>query len=132
MVEFNLGNLLKMPQILKIPELGLAFVTMMVLRCSNATGGDSRDDSTFVGFVVYSFFFIVLVQLIGILLGDRSPIQDAVYALTGAIFYVAAGGAFLDAANNDAGNGLGAMCIITGAVFLVDTAFALISLKKDL
>ena len=58
--------------------------------------------------------------------------QDAVYALTGAVFYVAAGGAFLDAVNNDAGNGLGAMCIITGAVFVVDTAFALISLKKDL
>ena len=58
--------------------------------------------------------------------------QDAVYALTGAVFYVAAGGAFLDATNNDAGNGLGAMCIITGAVFVVDTAFALISLKKDL
>ena len=50
---------------------------MMVLRCSNAIGGDSTDDWTFVAFVVYSFFFIVLVQLIGILLGDRSPIQVA-------------------------------------------------------
>ena len=59
------------------------------------------------------------------------PLQDAVYALTGAIFYVAAGGAFLDAPNNDAGNGVGAMCVITGAVFVVDTAFAVVSLKKE-
>ena len=54
---------------------GLAFVTMMVHRLASAIGGDSTDDWTFVAFVVYSFFFIVLVQLIGILLGDRSPIQ---------------------------------------------------------
>ena len=59
-------------------------------------------------------------------------VQDAVYALTGAIFYVAAGGAYLDAPNNNAGNGLGAMCVITGAVFVVDTAFAVVSLQKDL
>ena len=48
---------------------------MMVHRLASAIGGDSTDDWTFVAFVVYSFFFIVLVQLIGILLGDRSPIQ---------------------------------------------------------
>ena len=47
----------------------------MVHRLASAIGGDSTDDWTFVAFVVYSFFFIVLVQLIGILLGDRSPIQ---------------------------------------------------------
>ena len=52
--------------------------------------------------------------------------------MTGAIFYVAAGGAYLDAPNNNAGNGLGAMCVITGAVFVVDTAFAVVSLQKDL
>ena len=52
--------------------------------------------------------------------------------MTGAIFYIAAGGAQLDATNNDAGKGLVSMCIITGAVFIVDSAFALISLQKDL
>ena len=54
---------------------GLAFVTLMVSRLASPDGGDSTDDWNFVAFVVYSFFFIVLVQLIGILLGDRSPIQ---------------------------------------------------------
>ena len=33
------------------------------------------DDGYFVNFVVFGFFFIILVQLLGILLGDRSPIQ---------------------------------------------------------
>ena len=56
---------------------GLAFVTMMVLRCADApmAGGQSFDDGYFINFVVFSFFYIVMVQLIGILLGDRSPIQ---------------------------------------------------------
>ena len=56
---------------------GLAFVTMMILRCADFAGssGYSVDDGYFIHFVVYSFFYIVLVQLIGILLGDRSPIQ---------------------------------------------------------
>jgi hypothetical protein len=50
---------------------------MMILRCAEFTGsgGQSFDDGYFIRFVVFSFFYIVLVQLIGILLGDRSPIQ---------------------------------------------------------
>ena len=52
---------------------------MMVARLGrdgNPTGywGD-QDDIYFVNFVVFGFFFIILVQLLGILLGDRSPIQ---------------------------------------------------------
>ena len=33
------------------------------------------DDGYFVNFVVFGFLFIILAQLLGILLGDRSPIQ---------------------------------------------------------
>ena len=49
----------------------------MILRCADFTGsgGQSKDDGIFEYFVVFAFFYIVLVQLIGILLGDRSPIQ---------------------------------------------------------
>ena len=50
---------------------------MMILRCADFAGssGYSVDDGYFIHFVVFAFFYIVLVQLIGILLGDRSPIQ---------------------------------------------------------
>ena len=51
---------------------------MMILRCADfypGTSGQSQDDGIFINFVVFAFFYIVLVQLIGILLGDRSPIQ---------------------------------------------------------
>ena len=59
-------------------------------------------------------------------------IQDVIYAVTGAIFYIAAGGAVLDSSVlNDGAKGLGSMAIITGAVFIVDAAFALVSLKKE-
>merc|ERR1712112_786941 len=125
------------PQILKIPELGLAFVTLMVHREGEPNVSNmSSDDILFSTFVIYSFFFIVLVQLLGILLGDKSPVQDVIYAITGAIFYVAAGAAVLDGKNafggpNDASKGLGSMAIITGAVFVVDTGFALLSLKNE-
>merc|ERR1719347_95251 len=85
----------------------------------------SIDDIFFSTFVIYAFFYIVLVQLLGVLFGDRSPIQDVIYAVTGAIFYIAAVGAVLDSPSsvlNDASKGLGSMAIITGAVFIVDAA----------
>merc|ERR1712062_957490 len=132
MVEFSLGNLLKMPQILKIPELALTFVTLMVYREATIGSLMSIDDGYFTGFVIFAFFYIVLVQLLGVLFGDKSPIQDVIYAVSGAIFYIAAGGVILDSSYlNDGAKGLGSMAIITGGVFIVDAAFALLSLKKE-
>ena len=97
-MEFSAGNILKMPQILKIPELvrelvisvaflflsilkslqALSFITLMVARLGNdgnpVSFGYTTDAYTFGVFVVYAFFFIVLLQLVSILFGDRSPV----------------------------------------------------------
>ena len=51
---------------------------MMIARCGNDGNppGLFDTDNTILGTVVcYGFFIISLVQLIGILLGDKAPIQ---------------------------------------------------------
>ena len=61
------------------------------------------------------------------------PFQDAIFALTGAIFYLAAACVVLDHlphGKSDAAKGLGSMCIFCAAVFVVDVVFALVNLKK--
>ena len=58
------------------------------------------------------------------------PFQDAIFALTGAVFYLAAAGVVLDHGKSDAAKGLGSMCIFCAAVFVVDVVFALVNLKK--
>eukprot|EP00093_Oithona_nana_P008764 08764.XXX_268680_269092_1 [CDS] Oithona nana genome sequencing. len=96
MIKFEPGNLFKMPQILKVPEAGMAFITMMVARLggTNASplGLTTIDGVLFLNMVIYAYFFIALVQLLGIFGGDRSPLQDFVFALCGFLFYLGAGG----------------------------------------
>ena len=94
-----------MPQILKIPELvsklsclsstyfvfyflkGMAFITMMVARLAlgavtingetmhPAMGLGTTDATITLQMVVYGFFMIAIVQLLGIFGGDRAPLQ---------------------------------------------------------
>ena len=68
----------------------MAFITMMIARLAgkDATGDptslgiipESLDDNVldaniFLVMVIYGYFFIALVQLVGIFGGDRSPLQ---------------------------------------------------------
>ena len=105
MVKFELGNLIKMPQLLKIPELvskhyyhssaflklyflkGMAFITMMVARLAPYKSPltyeteslpirlETVDATITLQMVVYGFVMIALVQLLGIFGGDRAPVQ---------------------------------------------------------
>ena len=68
----------------------MAFITMMIARLAGkdlngdpaplAILGETADDDVldaniFLGMVIYGYFFIALVQLVGIFGGDRSPLQ---------------------------------------------------------
>lgn len=105
MVKFEPGNLFKMPQLLKIPELvskhyyhsstflklyflkGMAFITMMVARLAPYKSPltyeteslpirlETVDATITLQMVVYGFVMIALVQLLGIFGGDRAPLQ---------------------------------------------------------
>ena len=54
----------------------MAFITMILARVGidgNAIGfGDSFDEFSFGIMVVYGFFFLTIVQIIGIVLGDKN------------------------------------------------------------
>merc|ERR1712062_958622 len=99
MVDFEIGNLFKMPQILKIPELGMAFITMMVARM--AYGKNIGDNFTPISFddvdstitlwmVVYGFLLIAVVQLLGTF-GGSNPLQDTLMAFCGFGLYLGVG-----------------------------------------
>ena len=105
MVKFEPGNLFKMPQLLKIPELvskhyyhsstflklyflkGMAYITMMVARLAPYKSPltyeteslpirlETVDATITLQMVVYGFVMIALVQLLGIFGGDRAPVQ---------------------------------------------------------
>ena len=57
----------------------MAFITMMVARLggtnANPLGLPTFDGDLFLIMVIYAYFFIALVQLLGIFGGDRSPLQ---------------------------------------------------------
>ena len=72
----------------------MTFITMMINRLAvslkNPITGetihspmdlDSADASLTMYVTVYAFFFIAIVQLIGILTGDRSPMQVTIYLM---------------------------------------------------
>ena len=56
----------------------MAFITMMVARLGGTNAsplGLASDGGLFLIMVIYAYFFIALVQLLGIFGGDRSPLQ---------------------------------------------------------
>ena len=55
----------------------MSFITMMVARLAagGAMGLDTVDAKLTFQLVVYGFFMIAIVQLIGIFGGDKSPLQ---------------------------------------------------------
>ena len=122
-------------------------------------GLDTVDANITLQLVVYGFFLIAIVQLIGIFGGDKSPLQvapksfthftfynnifqDVVLALLGFVLYLSIGAkvAAVTAEGNPlspvvlldakaAYAGCASMCILTSLVYLVDLVFSLINLK---
>merc|ERR1711976_577471 len=98
-------------------------------------GLDTVDATLTLKLVVYGFFLIAIVQLIGIFGGDKSPLQDALLALLGFVLYLSIGAktaaVTAKVLNGDSAYaGCASMCILTSLVYLVDFVFSLINLKN--
>merc|ERR1712141_504579 len=103
-IKLEIGNILKLPQILKIPECGLTFICLMLYRietCKTVNNvevcfslgyaSNSVDAGYLANLACVGFFFISLVQIISTLLGDKTPIQDILFALCGFFFFIGSG-----------------------------------------
>jgi hypothetical protein len=142
MPGFDIKNLFQLPHIIKLPELVLAFVTMVIQRAGDdgnafhAFCGPSVDGEFFAYVVVYGFFFILLTQIIGIIFGDKPSVTNVLIGLCGFIFYLAVGINNLACGSNlellpSAFIGYGAMCILSGLVFGIETVISALKLRKE-
>ena len=141
----------------------MAFITMVLERCGNDGEflgfGTTSDELFFGSMVVYGFFFITIVQVIGIIMGDKNTwlviiwfflatlfwiilktafffnifwnFQNIVFAMCGFVFYLAVGSDLLNLGSglSDEAKALGAMCILTAFLFLADTVVSI--MKKN-
>lgn len=141
MVKFDVGNLLKLPQLLKIPELLMGFIILIIARA----GYDGYpvlsvtiDGGYLNAIVSFGFFFIVLIQLIGILLGDKTPISDALFSFFGFLFFISSGSLLIRDSDvlgikfeyTPSMRALGSLQIINSLLYLVDFVFSAMNIAK--
>ena len=119
----------------------MAFITMMVARLAGKIAGSSgyplgisgTDADLTLTMVVYAYFLISIIQIIGICTNDNSPMQDTLFALCGFVLYLSIGAKTAAYAGDGSTslNALAAMCILTSFVYLADTVLLLLKLKES-
>ena len=117
----------------------MSFITMMVARLAYRDGFGNNGPLTIAGLdanltlvmVVYAYFLISIIQILGICTNDNSPMQDTLFALCGFVLYLAIGSKTAHDHGGTAYNALAAMCILTSFVYLADTVLSLLKLKES-
>ena len=117
----------------------MSFITMMVARLAgnDALGNHGPlgiggiDAGLTLTMVVYAYFLISIIQILGICTNDNSPMQDTLFALCGFVLYLAMGSKTAAAHGGANYNALAAMCILTSFVYLADTVLSLLKLKES-
>ena len=117
----------------------MSFITMMVARLANRDGFGNNGPLAIGGIdagltlvmVVYAYFLISIIQILGICTNDNSPMQDTLFALCGFVLYLAIGSKTAHDHGGTAYNALAAMCILTSFVYLADTVLSLLKLKES-
>jgi len=82
------------------------------------------------------YFYITIILMAGIVLGDNARISLFLFNLFGFLFFIAIGSEQIDIAGQHSqgkhtANGMGAMAILTSFVFLVDTVFVVRDLASN-
>lgn len=123
----------------------------LIILIIDRTGGDEGADIPWTGnnpfewdldgyifghFVVYAYFFILCVQIIGVILGDRSSVQSTLFALLGFIFWLSIGIMIIAKTEKDAYKdsmcyALGSLAIINSLIYAAEGVLHLLNLRKD-
>merc|ERR1711997_1296678 len=104
MVEVNIKNMLKLPQLFKIIELVMTFILLLLYRIPDCrlVYVNDEDALKFADLVYIGFFFICILQIFSILAGDKSPIMDILIAAFGFIFFLSIGAKVIAWCSSDA------------------------------
>eukprot|EP00092_Neocalanus_flemingeri_P015025 GFUD01016228.1.p1 GENE.GFUD01016228.1~~GFUD01016228.1.p1 ORF type:complete len:157 (+),score=22.49 GFUD01016228.1:75-545(+) len=144
-MAFQVSNLTSRVFLMKLLQLLFVFIVFMIFRLG--ASGDAfhwgrgpfvmeseraENDLVFGILTSTGYFFIVLVLMVGIVLGDTSKISMFLFNLFGFLFYIGAGSSeiFVYRSHNrpstgeHKGKAMGAMAILTSFTFLVDTVWS--------
>jgi len=126
----------------------LVFIVFMLTRFGGGDGemievGENEDKNAeaFAYMVVFGYFYILIVQLIGIALGEEMNVQNLIYTCMGFIFFLSVGSVqigktrtlnkYETVEKKSNRMAMGSISILTGFVFLGDTIFTVYQVKKD-
>lgn len=141
-INFDIGNILKFPQRIKIVELILSFICMIWARFGvngNIAIFAINTDAIDLGILTcFGYFIISIIQIIGILCDDKqSRVQDVLFALFGFFCYLGFGcksasdiAHWTHTAISPSSKGLAGFCIFTSFFYLVDSFFLLMKLRS--
>ena len=102
---------------------------------------DDENADAFAYMVVFGYFYILIVQMIGILLGEEMNVQNLIYIGMAFIFFLALGATQIAKTKQMKNNGvdykdgnrmaMGSLCIITSLIYLADTCYTIYTVKKE-
>merc|ERR1712062_77279 len=93
-----------------------------------------ENDLVFGIMTTLGYWFITIVLMIGLLLGDRPKMMILLFNIFGFLFFLSIGSEQIARYRGREGkhtaNGMGAMAILTSIVYLVDSVFSFLDLKS--
>ncbi|TRY71087.1 hypothetical protein TCAL_04495 [Tigriopus californicus] len=95
--------------------------------------GAKNDANAFGYMVVFGYFFIVIVQTIGLVFSEEITIQNLIYTTFGALFFMSVGLTQVISSPKDNATRIahGSLTIIVSLVFLVDCGFTFWKARKE-
>jgi len=93
-----------------------------------------ENDLVFGIMTTVGYWFITIVLMIGLLLGDRPKMTILLFNIFGFLFFLSIGSEQIARYRGREGkhtaNGMGAMAILTSIVYLVDSVFSFLDLRN--
>eukprot|EP00095_Tigriopus_kingsejongensis_P008543 maker-scaffold1255_size84902-snap-gene-0.17 protein:Tk08543 transcript:maker-scaffold1255_size84902-snap-gene-0.17-mRNA-1 annotation:"PREDICTED: uncharacterized protein LOC100901520" len=134
---FNPKNIIKLQGIPKIVELVVLLVIVLITRIGGP--GDSLlsfgsgDGAAFGYMVTFGYFFIVIVQTIGLLFGEEINIQNMLFTVFGVIFFMGMGISQVVSSSSSNATRLaqGSMSIIASLAFMADAGIMAWKAKNE-
>jgi len=153
-MAFDTGNILNIGFVMKFVEMVFTMIVFLLYRLGGQkpdpddfsktkptvfVWGDGEHVDLYVlgAFVSVGYFFMVIIILVGMVMGDKAKIQNLLFNLFGFLFFISMGSQQIDlwgdvtkGRNKDMALSMGSMAIITSIIFLVDTVFSGLGLKS--
>jgi len=147
---FQASNFTSRAFLMKIVQLFFVFIVFMIFRLADSgdsfhwgngplVGTERAENDMILGILTSTgYFFIVLVLMVGIVMGDTSKFSLCLFNLFGFLFYLSAGSSQIYVYRSQhrphtgkhKADAMGAMAILTSFTFLVDTVWSAMDIMR--